>query len=70
MNEHKYSTDNRERILVPCEMYGCEKMAPYLKGDMYRKRFCSFHYNLLKQQMIDRGASAEEISARLLEVFE
>ena len=68
MNDHEYY-DGRKRIFVPCEYEGCLNVSPYLEGDLYRRRYCPYHYRQLKSEMIARGASADEIAARLIEVL-
>ncbi len=67
MNEHKYNKDSRERVFVPCEYPGCPKCAMYLKGDIYRKRFCPSHYEKIHNELVSKGVSGDELRQALLE---
>ena len=67
MTEKIIDTNNRERVFVPCQCKDCLNTTAYMVGDTYRRRYCNFHYRQVHNELITRGASAEEMRKALLE---
>jgi len=67
MTEKQIDTNNRKHIFVPCQHEDCLNTSAYMIGDTYRRRYCNFHYRQVHNELLAKGATAEEMREALLE---
>lgn len=57
------------KMFLPCHENECNEIIGYDSEDSYVRKYCEYHYNDVKNELIKMGADPEELMSGLLWVL-